>query len=294
MKQMPPKKRGVRSAVVRYAHPRRLADSRRAVSAALKILNSIPPHLLEPLGKENKQLSDDIYATRQERELAYHLGGLLGYLARIERPAAESFAEMRRALRETRHLQTVHVASSGPAKTGYIKELVLKYRMRPIPQGLRLAANAIRSSGDIYSLFKNLRYEPLEQVFVVHLGAGDRILSMRKLSMGTSDEAPCCPAEIFRAALLSGARAVIIVHNHPSGIAAASPMDLRLVEELCELGHKLRLIVRDFIIIGDEDFWSASNRGVIVGGQYRSCARPTAKPVRRGRPPMELPKAAAK
>jgi len=115
---------------------------------------------------------------------------------------------------------------------------------------------------------------------------------VQRLSVGIINEAPCCPAELFRAALLAGAAAVVIVHNHPSGNPEASARDLQLLQELCELGQKLRLLVTDFVIIGDEDYWSASDRNLIVNGRYLPWNNPTLEPIRRGRPRKELPKAA--
>lgn len=132
--------------------------------------------------------------------------------------------------------------------------------MRRIPYGARLVGRGIFHSRDAFELFKGLRYEPREHIMVVHLNAGNRVISVDHAATGTPTECPFSASVVFRDAMLAGAAAIIIVHNHPSGLPRPSQGDLALMDEAKRSGDLLRIPVLDFIIVGDDTYWSASDR----------------------------------
>lgn len=83
-----------------------------------------------------------------------------------------------------------------------------------------------------------------------------RLIKVEKLFFGTINQAEVHPREIIKEGLKCNAAAVIIAHNHPSGICEPSDADRQLTEKIklaCELVD-IRLV--DHIIVGKGDFFS--------------------------------------
>lgn len=60
------------------------------------------------------------------------------------------------------------------------------------------------------------------------------MVGYREVSKGTLSASLVYPREVFKAALLSNAHAIIVVHNHPSGRVFASAEDIETAEKLIE------------------------------------------------------------
>lgn len=58
------------------------------------------------------------------------------------------------------------------------------------------------------------------------------------------------PREVFRTALICGAAAIILAHNHPSGDPSPSEADIKVTRELIKAGQMLKIEVLDHIIAG--------------------------------------------
>jgi DNA repair protein RadC len=56
--------------------------------------------------------------------------------------------------------------------------------------------------------------------------------------------------EVFRAAILAAASAIVIMHNHPSGEPSPSEADIRVTRDLIRAGQLLKIDVLDHVIIG--------------------------------------------
>ena len=71
------------------------------------------------------------------------------------------------------------------------------------------------------------------------------------------------PREVYKAAILPNASGLIIVHNHPSGVPAPSPEDTSLTQLLQEGGELLGIPVLDYIIIGEQNYFSFAEEGLL-------------------------------
>lgn len=96
-----------------------------------------------------------------------------------------------------------------------------------------------------------------ECLMTIHLDARHRALSVEVVSIGTLTMAPVHPREVFKAAILSNAAAIIIGHNHPSGDIEPSPEDEAVLERLHEAGKVIGIPLLDFLIVSGSDHWSA-------------------------------------
>ena len=83
------------------------------------------------------------------------------------------------------------------------------------------------------------------------LSRGDEVIVYDNLSSGTTDKAVVFPKEIVRAALLTNASSVILIHNHPSGNVEPSSEDWEITERLKEVGKIMGIKVLDHLIIGN-------------------------------------------
>lgn len=100
---------------------------------------------------------------------------------------------------------------------------------------------------------KSAWYQEDKEMFVVFfLSARNRIIGYNLVSMGLVSSSLVHAREVYRPAILAGASAVIISHNHPSGDTAPSAEDLRITRDLVDAGKLLDLPLRDHIIIGQE------------------------------------------
>lgn len=90
-----------------------------------------------------------------------------------------------------------------------------------------------------------------------------RIRGHHLVSIGMLNEAMAHPREAFRAAVIGGAHAVVLMHNHPSGEADPSSADMATTKILADAGRVLKIEVLDHIIVGHERHCSFREAGLI-------------------------------
>ena len=99
-------------------------------------------------------------------------------------------------------------------------------------------------------LREDLRHAAAELFFVVLVNTRRRLIKVEKLSSGTLDTILVHARDVFRAAILTNAAAVVIVHNHPSGDPTPSESDLKVTRDLIRAGQLLKIEVLDHVILG--------------------------------------------
>ncbi|MGC8989615.1 MAG: RadC family protein [Verrucomicrobiia bacterium] len=85
---------------------------------------------------------------------------------------------------------------------------------------------------------------------LVLLNTRRRLIRVEKLTQGTLDTLLIHPREVFRAAIVAGASAIVVVHNHPSGDPTPSEQDIRVTRDLIRAGQLLKIDVLDHVILG--------------------------------------------
>jgi len=95
-----------------------------------------------------------------------------------------------------------------------------------------------------------------EAVAVLHLGARHQLLRVQVVALGGLNAAAIQPREVFRGAIASGAAAVVVGHNHPSGSPEPSADDVRLTKRLAACGETLGVTLLDHIVLGEGSFSS--------------------------------------
>jgi DNA repair protein RadC len=78
-----------------------------------------------------------------------------------------------------------------------------------------------------------------------------RLVSWQLVSSGSLDTCLAHPRDVFRAAIVANAHAVVVAHNHPSGDPTPSDSDIRATRDLIRAGQVLKIEVLDHVIIGN-------------------------------------------
>jgi DNA repair protein RadC len=100
-----------------------------------------------------------------------------------------------------------------------------------------------------------------EHFRAILLNTKNRILGVRTIAIGSLNASVVHAREVFKAAVSESAQAVVLVHNHPSGIPDPSEEDIVVTERLSEAGRILGIEVLDHIILGRQGFVSLRELG---------------------------------
>jgi DNA repair protein RadC len=98
---------------------------------------------------------------------------------------------------------------------------------------------------------------------VIYLTKRHQFIACEDLFRGTIDGASVYPREVLKEALKHNAAAVILAHNHPSGVAEPSQADLDITKQLTKVLALVEIKVLDHLIIAGGDTLSFAERGLI-------------------------------
>ena len=97
----------------------------------------------------------------------------------------------------------------------------------------------------------------------LYLDKRHRLIEYEELFRGTIDGASVHPREIVKLALQRNSAAVIVAHNHPSGIAEPSQADELITQRVKEALGLVDIRLLDHIIVGDGMIVSLAERGIL-------------------------------
>ena len=108
--------------------------------------------------------------------------------------------------------------------------------------------------------FAELEHEVFACLF---LDNRHRVIRYEEMFRGTIDGCSVHPREVVKAALTANAAAVILAHNHPSGVAEPSRADTQLTRRLTDALGLVDVRVLDHIVVGGAETVSFSERGLL-------------------------------
>ena len=112
-------------------------------------------------------------------------------------------------------------------------------------------------------LIAKLRHHPFEVFGCLFLDNRHRVIEFEELFRGTINGASVHAREVVRRALTHNAAAVILAHNHPSGLAEPSETDQVLTDTLISALAMVEVQVLDHFVVGDGECVSFMERGLI-------------------------------
>lgn len=130
------------------------------------------------------------------------------------------------------------------------------------PGGLNVTFGAVATPADAAATLHAVIGEAdIEHFAVLFLNARYQITHAQMTSRGGLQSTVVHPREVFKAAVLANAAAIIIGHNHPSGNVEPSPEDRAVNERLEEGGKLMGIPVLDSIIVGPAGEFFAKSTG---------------------------------
>ena len=124
-------------------------------------------------------------------------------------------------------------------------------------------SETMSSASSFYDKCKDMKDLAQEAMHVFTLNQQHQILDRYLVSLGTATEALIHPREVFRPAIMDGAAAIVMVHNHPGGSPEPSREDLALLRRFKEASDLIGIRLLDFIVVGRNSYWSAVDEGRI-------------------------------
>ncbi len=112
-------------------------------------------------------------------------------------------------------------------------------------------------------LMRQLTDRSYEVFAILLLDSQHRVIQFVELFRGTIDSASVYPREVVSLVLEKKAAAVIVCHNHPSGIAEPSQADRRITERLKNALATIDVSLLDLMVVGDREIVSFAERGWI-------------------------------
>ena len=186
---------------------------------------------MEPLEHANNQeLLSKLAGKSQAEALIQEYGGLTNL-------AQASFDELQ------------NVKGIGKSKAAAVKSAFLlaqrlsreSYAESPLLDTPDRIADLLREPNRVYTV---------ETFQVVFLNTRRRSMGIQNLSQGTLDTILVHPREVFFAAILKRASAIVLAHNHPSGDPTPSEADIKFTRDLIRAGQLLKIEVLDHVILG--------------------------------------------
>ncbi len=113
------------------------------------------------------------------------------------------------------------------------------------------------------AIFDSEQLEIREQAMAIFLNSANNTIGYYLVSIGGITATLIDPRLIFRAAIESGATAIILAHNHPTGSLIVSDADKRITQKIKEGGNILDIRLLDHIILTSDSFTSMADEGLI-------------------------------
>lgn len=140
-----------------------------------------------------------------------------------------------------------------------LPELARRYFLESLPVG-----ETIRNPADTETfLMARMRHLDHELFCCLYLDNRHRVLRFDELFRGTIDGTSVYPREVVKEALAINAAALILAHNHPSGVAEPSQADERITRRLKAALELVDIRLLDHLIIGDGTATSLASRGLL-------------------------------
>lgn len=179
----------------------------------------------------------------------------------LARTLVEQFGSLR-AILNAAQIDLLKIRGIGNAKASILfaaRECSTRYLRERLRPGVSISSPADSRQ----FLQASLRDRPHEVFCCLFLDNRHRVLALDELFRGTIDAAAVYPREVVKQALARNAAAVILAHNHPSGIAEPSQSDQLITRRIKDALELVDVRLLDHFIIGDNCCVSLASRGML-------------------------------
>ena len=102
-----------------------------------------------------------------------------------------------------------------------------------------------------------------EQFWIMLLNNANKVIKLEKIGVGGMTGTTADPKKIFKCAIENNAASVMLCHNHPSGNVIPSNADKQITNNLIKAGAFLEIKILDHIIIGNDNYFSFADEGLL-------------------------------
>ena len=151
----------------------------------------------------------------------------------------------------------------GLGQAKYVQmQAVVEMSRRYLEENMK-RGDAMNNVSDVKKYLKSrLQQYPFEVFACLFLDNKHRVIEYEELFRGTIDAASVHPREIVRRVLHHNAAAIVLAHNHPSGVAEPSQADNAITQKIKDALEMIDVRVLDHFVIGD-DVVSFAERGLL-------------------------------
>lgn len=122
----------------------------------------------------------------------------------------------------------------------------------------------ISSSKTVFDFFQPIIGElPHEEFWILYLNNSNKIIKSGRLSKGGITGTLVDVRLVYKEALQTGATAIILAHNHPSGTLKPSQPDIQLTKKLKAAGENLDIKVLDHLIVTEKAYFSFADENLL-------------------------------
>jgi DNA repair protein RadC len=155
---------------------------------------------------------------------------------------------------------------TGSGGIGYVKAIRIRAAFE-IGKRLITHQNSIHTVNSADHVWKLLRSEMTclkqEEFRVLVLNNKNHLIKKCTVSVGTLSEAIIHPREVYREAIRESGSAIIVAHNHPSGVLVPSAQDIDATRRIKHAGEIIGIEMLDHIIIGHNAYLSLRESGYL-------------------------------
>jgi len=146
--------------------------------------------------------------------------------------------------------------------TATLLKLMLAVKQR-LQRTVPLPTFPVHSGEEAGAYFvEKMAREKREVLYLMSLDAKGKVLSSKLAATGGVNTTAVSVRQVVDMALRSGASAVILAHNHPSGVALPSRADQVMTRQLADALRPLGIRLLDHIVVADGDFVSMADSGM--------------------------------
>lgn len=157
--------------------------------------------------------------------------------------------------------QLMEFKGIGEAKAITIAAAMELGRRRREEEGVEL--KKITSSQAVFDIMQPIIGElPHEEFWVIYLNNSNKVIYKSQLSKGGITGTVVDVRIVFKTALEQNAVAIILCHNHPSGVLQASEQDKQITRQLKQAGQTMSINVLDHVIVTEKGYISFVDEGI--------------------------------
>lgn len=171
------------------------------------------------------------------------------------------------AVRNANAAELITAIDSGAIKGAAARKIAAVLELSRRLVAVRLADNnRVTDSANTFAMVKDMALLDVEHFDVIFLRNNNTVIARENLFVGGTNQTTVDAGVVYRRALVLGAKAIIAVHNHPSGSLTPSTNDKQLTRQLVEAGRLVDVRLIEHLIVagnGVNDYFSFLDNGML-------------------------------